>query len=194
MRIGTDHWLEGVVRLPSPNCDDRTDPRDVVLLVVHNISLPPGRFGGDHVQRFFTNCLDCSGDPGLADLQDVRVSAHLFIDRRGTITQFVSFDRRAWHAGASSYRGRAGCNDFSIGIELEGTDLVAYESAQYATLATVAVCLARHYPRLPLSGIVGHSEIAPTRKSDPGAAFDWDRLYRDVLRLSGPSDDATYRR
>jgi N-acetyl-anhydromuramoyl-L-alanine amidase len=192
VRIGADHWLEGAVRLPSPNCDDRSDADDVVLLVVHNISLPPGRFGGEHVKQFFTNCLDCSVDSTLADLDGVRVSAHLFIDRRGVVSQFVPFDRRAWHAGQSSYRGRAGCNDFSIGVELEGTDTIAYEPAQYSTLADVAVCLVRRYPRLSLSGIVGHAEIAPGRKTDPGESFDWSRLYGDILQRIGATG-AAYR-
>jgi len=190
VRIGADHWLEGAARLPSPNCDDRSDADDVVLLVVHNISLPPGRFGGEHVKQFFTNCLDCSLDKTLADLEGVRVSAHLFIDRRGAVSQFVPFDRRAWHAGQSSYRGRAGCNDFSIGVELEGADTIAYESAQYTTLADVAVCLMKRYPRLSFSGIVGHAEIAPGRKTDPGESFDWARLYGDILQRIGATGAA----
>jgi AmpD protein len=185
VRIGADHWLEGAARLPSPNCDDRSDADDVVLLVVHNISLPPGRFGGEFVKQFFTNCLDCSLDKTLADLEGVRVSAHLFIDRRGAVSQFVPFDLRAWHAGQSSYRGRTGCNDFSIGVELEGTDTIEYESAQYSTLADVAARLMERYPRLSLSGIVGHAEIAPGRKTDPGESFDWGRLYSDILQRIG---------
>jgi AmpD protein len=185
VRIGADHWLESAARLPSPNCDERTDPDDIVLLVVHNISLPPGRFGGEHVKQFFTNCLDCGADEALADLEGVRVSAHLFVDRRGAITQFVRFDHRAWHAGQSSYRGRSGCNDYSIGVELEGTDEASYEPIQYQVLADIAACLMRRYPRLSLSGIVGHQEIAPGRKTDPGASFDWPRLYRDCLQRIG---------
>jgi N-acetyl-anhydromuramoyl-L-alanine amidase len=193
VRIGADHWLEGVARWPSPNCDERTDPDDIVLLVVHNISLPPGRFGGEHVRQFFTNCLDCRADASLSDLEGVRVSAHLFVDRRGEIAQFVPFDRRAWHAGLSSYRGRTGCNDFSIGIELEGTDEAAYEPDQYRVLADVVASLIRRYPALSLSGIVGHQEIAPGRKTDPGAAFDWLRLYRDCLERFGGAG-GTHRR
>lgn len=177
VRIGADHWLEGAVRCPSPNSDERPDPDDIALLVIHNISLPPGRFGGDLVRQLFTNCLDCSADPALADLAGVRVSAHLFIDRRGAPTQFVSFDRRAWHAGSSSYRGRSRCNDFSIGVELEGADHVPYENAQYATLTGVVAALLARYPRLSLDAVVGHQEIAPGRKSDPGPAFDWRRFY-----------------
>jgi N-acetyl-anhydromuramoyl-L-alanine amidase len=185
VRIGADHWLEGAFRCQSPNCDDRPDPDDIVLLVIHNISLPPGRFGGDQVQRLFTNCLDCDADPALNDLAGVRVSAHLFIDRRGALTQFVPFERRAWHAGSSSYRGRARCNDFSIGIELEGTDHIAYEDSQYDALSEVVKTLLERYARLSLDGVVGHQEIAPERKSDPGSAFDWQRFYRDCYKRLG---------
>jgi N-acetyl-anhydromuramoyl-L-alanine amidase len=193
VRIGADHWLEGVERCPSPNCDARPDPDDIVLLVIHNISLPPRQFGGEFVKQFFTNCLDCSADVALADLEGVRVSAHLFVDRRGAITQFVPFDRRAWHAGQSSHAGRSSCNDFSIGVELEGTDDLLYEDRQYQVLAETAACLARYYPRIPLSGIVGHEEIAPIRKTDPGPSFDWGRLYRDYLQGIG-STSAAHRR
>ena len=182
MRIDADHWLEGAVRCPSPNCDGRPDPDDISLLVIHNISLPPGRFGGDHVRQLFTNCLDCDADPTLADLVGVKVSAHLFIDRRGTITQFVTFDQRAWHAGPSSYSGRAGCNDYSIGIELEGTDRTPYESPQYGALSEIVSALIGRYRRLSLDAVVGHQEIAPERKSDPGPAFDWRRFYQDCYR------------
>ncbi len=193
MRIGPDHWLEDVARWPSPNRDARTDRGDVALVVVHNISLPPGRFGGEHVRQFFTNCLDCSTDAALADLEGVRVSAHLFIDRRGTIAQFVPFDRRAWHAGRSRYAGRDGCNDYSIGIELEGTDEMPYEPPQYRVLADIVATLMACYPRISLSGIVGHNEVAPERKTDPGAVFDWPRLYHDCLERMGVSG-ATDRR
>ncbi len=187
MRIGPDHWLEAVARCPSPNCDARTDRDDIVLVVVHSISLPPGRFGGEHVRQLFTNCLDCSADATLADLEGVRVSAHLFIDRRGTIIQFVPFDRRAWHSGRSRYAGRDGCNDYSIGIELEGTDELAYEPPQYLALADTVATLLCRYPRITLSGIVGHQEVAPDRKTDPGPAFEWPRLYRDCLERMGVS-------
>lgn len=190
VRVAADHWLEGVTRCVSPNCDARTDADDIVLLVIHNISLPPGRFGGEQVKQLFTNCLDCSGDASFEDLAGVRVSAHLFIERGGKITQFVPFDRRAWHAGLSSYRGREGCNDYSIGIELEGVDDVAYEPAQYHALAAAIATLIKRYRGLSLSGIVGHSEIAPGRKSDPGGAFDWPRLYSDCVHLLGVTDAA----
>lgn len=190
MRIGADHWVEGVVRCASPNCDDRTDPDDIALVVIHNISLPPGRFGGGLVEQLFTNCLDCTTDAALQDLDGVRVSAHLFLDRQGTVTQFVPFHRRAWHAGVSSHRGREGCNDFSVGIELEGADDVPYEERQYRSLVALVVALMKRYPRLSLDGIVGHQDIAPHRKSDPGVAFDWTRLYRDIIRSVGVSSGA----
>ena len=193
VRIGIDHWLEGAARFTSPNCDARTDPNDISLIVIHGISLPPGRFGGDGVKQLFTNCLDCTAHPALADLEGVRVSSHLFIDRHGGIAQFVPFDLRAWHAGLSSFRGRAACNDYSVGIELEGTDDTAYDARQYDALGRVAVALIRHYPRLSLDSIVGHLEIAPERKTDPGPAFDWYRLYTDCVRLMGAALDTDRR-
>lgn len=184
VRISADHWLEGAARCESPNSDERSDPDDIALLVIHNISLPPGQFGGGQVRQLFTNCLNCGADARLADLAGVRVSAHVFIDRDGTPTQFVAFDRRAWHAGQSSYRGRVGCNDYSIGIELEGTDHVPYEDVQYTSLADVTAALIERYHRLALDVVVGHQEIAPERKSDPGPSFDWPRFYREChLRL-----------
>ncbi len=185
MRIDADHWLESAIRCPSPNCDQRRDPDDITLLVIHNISLPPGQFGGSQVRQLFTNCLDCTAHPAFADLEGVAVSAHLFVDRLGTVTQFVAFDQRAWHAGASSFRGVAQCNDYSIGIELEGTDCVPYADAQYAALCDLIVTLLRRYDRLSLDAIAGHQEIAPQRKSDPGAAFDWPRLYHECYRRLG---------
>jgi AmpD protein len=184
-RVDSEHWLEGARRCPSSNFDERSDADDISLLIVHGISLPPGRFGGDEVRKFFTNCLDCDAHPALRDLEGVRVSSHLFIDRLGAVTQFVPFDRRAWHAGVSSYQGRSRCNDFSIGVELEGTDDVPYEAAQYDVLADAAVALIRRYRRLSLSGIVGHQDVAPGRKTDPGAAFDWTRLLRGCLARMG---------
>jgi len=190
VRIGAEHWIEGVVRCASPNCDDRTDPDDIALVVVHNISLPPGEFGGGLVEQFFTNCLDCTVDATLRDLDGVRVSSHLFVDRRGAVTQFVPFNKRAWHAGVSSHRGREGCNDYSIGIELEGADHVRYEDVQYASLTALVVALMNRYPRLSLDGIVGHQDIAPQRKADPGSSFDWSRLYRDVVTSIGASSVA----
>ncbi len=190
VRIGADHWMEDVVRCASPNCDDRADPDDIALVVVHNISLPPGQFGGGLIEQFFTNCLDCTVDATLRDLAGVRVSSHLLVDRQGKVTQFVPFHKRAWHAGVSSHRGREGCNDYSIGVELEGADDVRYEDAQYTALAALVVALMRRYTRLSLDGIVGHQEIAPQRKRDPGSSFEWSRLYREVVPWIGVSSGA----
>lgn len=173
LTIRPDHWLARVRRLPSPNCSERRDACDLSLLVVHGISLPPGRFGTGMVAELFTNRLDCTRDAALADLEGVRVSAHLLIERSGRITQFVPFDRRAWHAGDSSWRGRRGCNDFSIGIELEGTDDRPYTRRQYDRLARVTRALLERYPTLSRDAIVGHLEVAPGRKTDPGPLFDW---------------------
>ena len=164
----------------SPHCDDRPDPDDVGLLVVHNISLPPGCFGRPHIEALFLGALDSQAHQAFSSLEGLRVSAHVLIRRDGTVVQFVPFHRRAWHAGVSSYQGRNACNDFSIGIELEGTDTWVFTYAQYAKLAAVTAALCCHYPRLTLDNIVGHSEIAPGRKSDPGSAFDWD-YFRQLL-------------
>lgn len=177
MHVLRSHWLRAVPRELSPNCDARTDPSAIELVVLHGISLPPGEFGGAAIGQLFCNTLDCSADARLADLAGVEVSSHVLIDRTGAITQFVPFDARAWHAGVSRWRGRSGCNDFAIGIELEGTDDVAYTDAQYAGLAAVLPALFRRYPRLGPDAVVGHSDIAPGRKTDPGPSFDWRRLY-----------------
>lgn len=170
------HWLAGATRLESPNADERPAPDDIALVVLHGISLPPGEFGTGLVEALFTNTLDANAHPALADLAGVRVSSHLLIARTGRVTQFVPFSRRAWHAGVSSHRGRAGCNDWAIGIELEGVDHTPYSQAQYECLEGVLAALFRAYPQLSLSSLVGHCEIAPDRKTDPGPAFDWRRL------------------
>ena len=180
LRVRPDHWLAGVRRLASPNAGPRPDPCDISLVVVHGISLPPGRFGTGLVEALFTNKLQTSEDPRLADLEGVRVSAHLFISRRGALTQFVAFDRRAWHAGVSAHRGRLNCNDYSIGIELEGTDDVPYTETQYRRLVAVVRALFAKYQALSVSGLVGHAEVAPGRKTDPGPSFDWQRLIRSL--------------
>ena len=147
------------------------------LIVVHGISLPPGRFGGPWIDRLFCNgSLPPEVDPFFATLQGLKVSTHVLIDRHGVPTQYVPFARRAWHAGKSSYRGRSACNDFSVGIELEGTDDLPYETAQYGVLAALVLALRRTYPSLRAAEIVGHSDVSPGRKTDPGAAFDWPRL------------------
>ena len=172
--------------MPSPNQNARPDPEDISLVVVHGISLPPGEFGTGAVERFFCNTLDCSGDRRLADLAGVRVSAHLFVSRRGALTQFVPFDRRAWHAGLSHWRGRTGCNDFAIGIELEGTDDSGYTNSQYAALGRILDALFACYPRLDRSTVVGHNEIAPERKTDPGPRFDWRRVQHGLFQSPQP--------
>jgi AmpD protein len=167
------HWLKGVRRVPSPNCDERPAGAEISLVVIHGISLPPGEYGGRHVDRLFTNSLDVSGHPYFARIAGLRVSAHLLIDRRGRITQYVPFHLRAWHAGESSFCGRAACNDYSIGIELEGCDDEPYEPRQYATAAAVVKVLMQRWPAIVGRNVVGHSDVAPGRKTDPGPAFDW---------------------
>jgi AmpD protein len=173
MQVMKDHWLARVRRRPSENCAPRNDPEDIALLVIHNISLPPGQFGTGMVEALFTNQLDVNIDERLADLDGVNVAAHLLIDRRGRATQFVPFDQAAWHAGVSEWRGRQGCNDFAIGIELEGTDEKPFTKAQYRRLLLVTRALLARYPRLSPEAIVGHLEIAPGRKTDPGPGFNW---------------------
>ncbi len=175
-----DGWLSGAHRLPSPNTNERPSGCEIDLLVIHNISLPPGEFGGGWVERLFCNTLDCSAHPWFGQLQGLEVSAHLLIARGGAITQFVPFHVRAWHAGASVFEGRANCNDFSIGIELEGTDDSPFTDAQYASLTGVTRTLMQEYRGISLARIVGHADIAPGRKTDPGPAFDWQR-YRAGL-------------
>ena len=176
--IGANGWLAGAVRRRSPNFDTRPEGTEIDLVVVHGISLPPGEFGSDAVSRLFCNDLDPGGPPALRDLAGNRVSAHVFIDRTGRSTQYVSFLDRAWHAGESSYCGRAACNDYSIGIELEGTDTVPYESSQYDALAGLVRSLMARWPGIRPDRIVGHADIAPGRKTDPGPSFDWARFRR----------------
>lgn len=169
----TDGWLRGVAHLPSPNADERPPGSSVELVVVHNISLPPGEYGQGAVHALFANQLDPRSHPFFAEIASARVSAHLLIERDGRATQFVSFDRRAWHAGASEFEGRARCNDYSIGIEVEGSDFEPYTDAQYASLNEVLGLLLRAYP---IAAIRGHNDIAPGRKTDPGPFFEWSRL------------------
>jgi AmpD protein len=161
---------------PSPHHDDRPLNTDIDMIVVHNISLPPGEFGGSHVQAFFCGQLDTSIHAYFQTIASLKVSPHLFIDRKGVITQFVPFTKRAWHAGVSQFEGRERCNDFSIGIELEGTDDLPYEIIQYQALARVIQSLMKTYPSIKRGRIKGHVDIAPDRKTDPGAAFDWVHL------------------
>jgi N-acetyl-anhydromuramoyl-L-alanine amidase len=167
---------------PSPNCDER--PAGIVpeLIVIHGISLPPDEFGGPWIDRLFTNTLPADAHPYFAAVAASRVSAHLLIRRDGEVVQYVPFHLRAWHAGVSSYRGRERCNDFSVGIELEGTDGSAYEPAQYRVLSDVILALCDAYPSLSIERLTGHSDIAPGRKTDPGPAFDWPRLHA-LLRV-----------
>lgn len=170
--------LNGAQILLSPNCDDRPVGSIVNLLVVHGISLPPGEFGGDAINAFFTNTLNFSEHPYFQEIKDLRVSAHLLVRRDGGITQYVPFNKRAWHAGESCFQGRERCNDYSIGIELEGTDTVPYEAVQYLRLAELAQALMRVYPEITHDRMVGHSDVAPGRKTDPGAIFDWNYFYK----------------
>jgi len=175
-------FVRAAKQVPSPNCDERPQGVAVSLLVVHNISLPPGHFGGPAIAALFTNRLDPSAHPYFATVAALRVSAHFVIGRDGALTQFVSCARRAWHAGASSWRGRDQCNDFSIGVELEGTDDLPYGAAQYTVLARLTRALRRRYP---IVDIAGHNEIAQGRKTDPGPAFDWARLHRMLAPRAG---------
>ena len=169
-------WLAlsaDVTLRPSPNFNERPSDTAVSLLVVHNITLPPGQFGTPYITDLFLNQLDISADPWFVNVDGLKVSAHFVINRLGHITQFVSCDDRAWHAGASSFEGREQCNDFSIGIELEGTDDVPFEAVQYERLAALTDCLRGRYP---LTAATGHSDIAPGRKTDPGPCFDWSHF------------------
>ena len=170
--------------MPSPNHDDRPPGTLPDLIVVHGISLPPGEYGGPWIDALFTNALPPDEHPYFATIATLRVSSHLLIRRTGDCVQYVPFHKRAWHAGQSNYRGRERCNDFSIGIELEGADTEGYEPAQYRTLTAAILTLCDAYPSLSIERIAGHSDIAPGRKSDPGIAFDWPRLHA-LLRVNG---------
>lgn len=174
-------WLMPVSKLLSPNCDARPDPDDICGIVIHNISLPPGEFGGPWIADLFLNRLDANAHPYFAEIADLKVSSHLLIRRGGEIQQFVPFQQRAWHAGQSSWEGRERCNDFTIGIELEGDDFSPFEDNQYQQLAAVIKLLIQTYPKLSTERIKGHQHIAPGRKTDPGPFFDWQRL-QDLLR------------
>jgi len=170
--------LRGVRRVDSPNFDARPPDTRPDLIVVHGISLPPGSFGGPWIDQLFTNVLPGDAHPYFATVNAMRVSSHLLVRRDGEITQYVKFTDRAWHAGTSCYEGREACNDFSVGIELEGVDTLPYEDVQYQALAAVVGALCAAYPGLSPDRIVGHSDIAPGRKTDPGPAFDWTRARR----------------
>lgn len=182
--IDAEGWLVGARRLVSPNHDLRPAGVAVDMLVVHGITLPPGCFGRGQVDALFTNTLDPDVHPFYAQIADLRVSAHGLINRTGRLTQYVSFDDRAWHAGVSAWEGRTGVNDFAVGIELEGTDECPYSPTQYRRLAEITDALLIHYRAMDRSRIVAHSDIAPGRKTDPGPAFDWACFNRWLDRLS----------
>ncbi|SEG70496.1 1,6-anhydro-N-acetylmuramyl-L-alanine amidase AmpD [Marinobacterium lutimaris] len=174
-----EHRLTAAEQCLSPNHNERPDG-EISLLVIHNISLPPGEFGGPGIHQLFTNCLNPDDHPYYREIHQLEVSAHLLIDRHGQVTQFVPFDKRAWHAGRSCFDGREACNDFSIGIELEGTDDLPFTDEQYAALTGVTGALMQQYPQINPERICGHSDIAPGRKTDPGPAFDWERYRRSL--------------
>ncbi|MDO8263266.1 MAG: 1,6-anhydro-N-acetylmuramyl-L-alanine amidase AmpD [Gallionella sp.] len=178
MRIDAQGLLVGGEYIPSPNCDDRPEG-EIELLVIHSISLPPGEFGGDGVQRLFTNNLDVTAHPYYSTISELKVSAHFFVRRDGRIIQFVSCLKRAWHAGESCWQSKFRCNDFSVGIELEGSDTVPFTDAQYAELNCLSVALRAAYPAC---GIAGHNDIAPQRKTDPGPYFDWVRYLSGLCK------------
>ncbi|WP_407409650.1 1,6-anhydro-N-acetylmuramyl-L-alanine amidase AmpD [Acinetobacter sp.] len=174
--------LIGARQVPSPNYNQRPQGTEIQLLVIHNISLPPSQFGGGYIEKFFQNQLDWNEHPYFQTIEGMQVSAHLLILRTGEVLQFVNFNERAWHAGRSSYLGKAECNDFSIGIELEGSDDLPFSDLQYQALSQVTHALRQAYPKIS-SHIAGHSDIAPQRKTDPGPYFQWQK-FRDLLRDS----------
>lgn len=177
--------LQEARQVQCPNYDDRPDETDIDLIVVHGISLPPGEYGGPWIDALFTNCLNPDAHPYFKGIYQLEVSSHLLIRRTGEIVQYVPFHKRAWHAGQSEYENRQRCNDFSIGIELEGSDEEPYESEQYRQLAEIIHTLCAAYPKLNAGRIAGHNDIAPGRKTDPGAAFDWQRLHELLKQISG---------
>lgn len=182
MRINpSSHLVESVRYIPSPNMDHRPANTPLSLIVVHNISLPPNEFGGPYIEQLFTNQLDPKAHPYFEEIKDHKVSAHILIRRDGEVVQFVPFNKRAWHAGKSEYKGCENCNDFAIGIELEGTDEVPYEDMQYMVLAELVDVLRTAYPSLSKEDIVGHSDIAPHRKTDPGLAFNWNYFHKLLI-------------
>ena len=179
--------MRGARQIASPNHDSRPAGVQADLIVVHGISLPPGEYGGPWIDRLFTNTLPADVHPYFAEIGALRVSSHLVVMRDGAITQYVRFTDRAWHAGKSIFEGRAACNDFSVGVELEGTDKQPYEDVQYERLAEAVAALCAAYPRLSPARLVGHSDIAPGRKTDPGPAFDWPRARRLIAEASAAS-------
>ena len=174
-------WLDNAENCPSPNCDERAADEQISLLVIHNISLPPGKFGGPWITDLFLNRLDADADSYFEEISTLKVSSHLLIRRDGKLVQYVPLNMRAWHAGESNFCGREGCNDFSIGIELEGTDETPYTDEQYHRLIEVTAQIMKIYPAITPEKITGHSDIAPGRKTDPGVAFNWGR-YQEMLK------------
>lgn len=177
-----NHWCTAAERICSPNFNERPDPNRIDLLVIHSISLPPGEYGGPYISQLFTNNLSPERHPYFKEIADMQVSSHLLIRRDGQLIQYVPFDKRAWHAGESCFLDERNCNDFSIGIELEGQDESAYEEIQYQRLADITFGLMSTYPAITPERITGHSDIAPNRKTDPGPAFDWD-YYRKLISM-----------
>ncbi|NOQ65391.1 MAG: 1,6-anhydro-N-acetylmuramyl-L-alanine amidase AmpD [Methyloprofundus sp.] len=179
-----NHCLSSAHLVNSPNYDERTDENDISLIVIHCISLPEGQFNTPYIKQLFTNQLKPDSHPSFIDIYHLQVSSHIVILRDGSITQYVPFNKRAWHAGVSEYQGRSKCNDFSIGIELEGTDCSPYTEQQYTQLNAVLQCLVASYPKLTLENVTGHSDIAPGRKTDPGVCFDWDKLPKNLAKIA----------
>lgn len=180
MQIDCEGRLEGVMQRECLHCDARPQGEEISLLVIHNISLPAGEFGTPYVDDLFMGAINCNAHPSFSDLQGLSVSAHCFIKRTGEIVQYVPFSKRAWHAGKSEFLGRERCNDFSIGIELEGTDSSGYTQSQYNTLQSITKLLMNKYPSINKARIVGHCDIAPGRKTDPGESFDWQYFFADL--------------
>lgn len=182
--------LRPAAQRPSPNQDERPGGAEPELVIIHGISLPPGEFGGPYIEALFTNGLDPGAHAYFREIDGLRVSSHLLIRRDGDVVQFVPLGRRAWHAGDSQFRGRSTCNDFSIGIELEGTDDDAYTDAQYATLAPVLDAIITAYPKIDARRIAGHCDVSPGRKTDPGPAFDWLRMYDELQEQMRNSENS----
>lgn len=184
MRINKSGNYQSAIQIPCPFYNERPVESEISLLVIHCISLPEGHYGGKQIEQLFTGCLDCSAHPSFSDLQGLEVSAHCVIRRDGVIEQYVPFSKRAWHAGLSSFNGVSGCNDYSIGIELEGTDKSAFTDQQYSALVELTNALLLAYPLLNKRAIVGHCDIAPERKTDPGMLFNWSHYFQ----LLGPAN------
>ena len=181
MELDEQGWIDDVRRVDSPNFDPRPDPDDISLLVIHGISLPPGEYGGPWIDQLFTNTLNPEDHSYFSEIIHLRVSSHLLLRRDGELVQYVSLYQRAWHAGISSFDGREACNDYSIGVELEGTDDESYTEIQYQELQRLSQSLMSWFPRLEAQRIAGHSDIAPGRKTDPGPYFDWDRFRAGLM-------------